>query len=375
MIQTDDETAITITLINLFDKYAEFKKTQVSETTFAKYYQGRYRPYLVNTPQNLNDPAKIIEYLNSQCCVRTFQSLYGIIDAMIEWGKKRNLVHEDFNNKFLSIAKDYKVKRPGKKPGLIILKNCELYTHDKDYRAYTYEEAQLICHSFEELAAVEVTTTHTGKKRKISNLQKDGRQLVRDYLKFKFLTGCRGGEASALRWCDIDKDFEHIVFRYSYCSYLRKLKALKTEYVGEEGTKSRKFPCGEHLASHLESLKSQRYQGDPEDFVFKKLSGLPVTIYNLHNYWYGTIDYEKSKITGNEEDKILKPGIVSQLFLDGKITDYLTPYATRHTWITCQLLAGVHITNIAKLAGNSPQMILNHYSGFMPNMPLAPEIW
>jgi len=370
-----DETAITMPLIKLYDHYCEFKVKRVCETTFKNFYQNRYRPILENAPQDLNKPTEIIEYLNSECSVRTFQSIYGVIDKAIIWGKKRGLIHEEFKNKFLSIAQDYKVKKPRKKAGLIILKNCDNYTHDDDFRAYSYEEALLINNTFKEYAAAETMIMCNGKERKVYAYLKHGRELVRDYVGLKFLTGCRGGEASALRWCDIDKNFEHVYFRHSYCADLRKLKALKTEYVGEEGTKTRKFPCGEHLGSLLERLKSQRYQGDSEDFIFKKLSGSPVTIYNLHNYWYGTVDYTKFKKTGNEEDKIIKPGLVAQLFLDDKLTDYLTPYATRHTWITCQLLAGVHITNIAKLAGNSPQIILSHYSSYIPNMPLAPEIW
>ena len=68
------------------------------------------------------------------------------------------------------------------------------------------------------------------------------------------------------------------------------------------------------------------------------------------------------------------PGVVLQLAADKKISQYLNPYATRHTWITLQLIEGVPIKNIAKLAGNTPEVILKNYASYVPDFNLAPEI-
>jgi integrase len=72
--------------------------------------------------------------------------------------------------------------------------------------------------------------------------------------------------------------------------------------------------------------------------------------------------------------EIIYKGVVLQLALDKRISQYLTPYATRHTWITLQLTEGVPIKNVAKLAGNTPEVILKSYAGYVANFNLAAEI-
>jgi integrase len=62
------------------------------------------------------------------------------------------------------------------------------------------------------------------------------------------------------------------------------------------------------------------------------------------------------------------------LVAEGKIRQYLKPYATRATWITLQIEAGIPIKNIAKAAGNSPEVIQKHYESIHPHVDLAPEI-
>jgi integrase len=88
--------------------------------------------------------------------------------------------------------------------------------------------------------------------------------------------------------------------------------------------------------------------------------------------WYGKKD--RIFLKNKREEKFDRLGLVTQLVVDKKISQYLKPYATRHTWITLQLLSGVHIKNIAKFAGNSPQTIMQNYSSYVPNLSLADEI-
>ncbi len=67
-------------------------------------------------------------------------------------------------------------------------------------------------------------------------------------------------------------------------------------------------------------------------------------------------------------------GVVTKLVKAGKIRQYLKPYATRHTWISLQLEAKVPIKNVAKLAGNSPDVILKYYESIHESVTLAPEV-
>ena len=257
-------------------------------------------------------------------------------------------------------------------PGHLITNSIKNYKQDRDYRAFTREEAEMVVQAFEDYAKGEMIHRRSCRPYPLSEKRVQTRCIVKDYVKLKFWTGCRSGEASALRWLDIGNEFEYIFFNKNYNSQLKKLKSLKTEHLGEEGREARKFPCGEKLKLLLEDLYRRNYRGNPEDFLFVTLSGKAVNIGSICYHWYG-IDDEKI-LAGNKKERCTRLGVVSQLVVDNKISQYLTPYATRHTWITLQLLDGVHINNVAKLAGNSPKTILAHYSSFVPNLPLASEI-
>lgn len=125
---------------------------------------------------------------------------------------------------------------------------------------------------------------------------------------------------------------------------------------------SRKFPCGEKLKLLLEKL--YKIKGDSE-FIFAKANGIVIGSSYIKISWLGDKDTRL---------KIFMPGVVYKLVKEKKIQQYLTPYSTRHTWINLQLQAGVPISNIAKLAGNSPETIIKNYASFIPDIPLAPEI-
>jgi len=45
--------------------------------------------------------------------------------------------------------------------------------------------------------------------------------------------------------------------------------------------------------------------------------------------------------------------------------EYRKPYQTRHTFITLALENRMEVKDVAKLVGNSPEVIYRHYAGYM----------
>jgi integrase len=96
----------------------------------------------------------------------------------------------------------------------------------------------------------------------------------------------------------------------------------------------------------LNLRNSQAEALSPKNFVFS-LNGSPIEYCNFYSVWAGRKNGSK--------------GVVGNLMEQGKIKTYLKPYATRHSFITWQLKAGVTPANVAKIVGNSPEMIYKHY--------------
>jgi integrase len=164
------------------------------------------------------------------------------------------------------------------------------------------------------------------------------------FVRFLFLTGCRTGEAIALQWKHIAPDLSSITFSESYSSKLKIRKCTKT------GT-SRRFPVNSDLQALLAAIRP--LQPNPEDLVFTSHTGLPI---------------DNSKFTsqvwkGCKVGKKTYKGILSPLVSSGAVGGYRCPYTTRHTFITMMLAAGLTCSQVAKLVGNSPEVILRHYAG------------
>ncbi len=150
---------------------------------------------------------------------------------------------------------------------------------------------------------------------------------------FLFLTGCRTGEAVGLKWKHISNDYSTITFSETYSSRYKLSKETKTG-------KTRKFPANAALKKLLSSMP----RGDKEEHLFKSKTGKPI-----HN--------EKFNEKGGWRR------ILEGLIAANSMERYRSPYNTRHTFITLALEAGVTIPQVAKLVGNTPQVILKHYAG------------
>jgi len=144
-------------------------------------------------------------------------------------------------------------------------------------------------------------------------------------VQFLFLTGCRPGEALGLEWSHINDGFIH--FQQTSVNGLRGVlkQGLKTQA-------SRKFPVNRQLQELIDSIPRVH------TLVFPSPTGCIVDWTNFRSRAWVTV--------------LRDAGV-----------RYRKVYQTRHTFITESLRRGLSVQDVAKLVGNSPQVIFKHYAG------------
>jgi integrase len=101
---------------------------------------------------------------------------------------------------------------------------------------------------------------------------------------------------------------------------------------------------------------------NPKSKVFVNKEGNPVNWITFHGVWAGRHN--------NHSDT---DGVIEVLAREGKVRFYLKPYATRHSFITWQLANGMTPATVAKLVGNTPEIIYQHYVSADENLRAAFE--
>lgn len=162
------------------------------------------------------------------------------------------------------------------------------------------------------------------------------------FVHFLLLTGCRVGEAIALNWEDIATDYSRIYFRANYSEALRLRKTTKTG-------KARVFPANPVLSDLLQGLT----RTSDDSPVFPGVTGgrLSNTMFT-NQIWRGCT-----------AGRHVYQGIVTELVKEGKVERYRSPYNCRHTVISMLLEEGLSVQQVAKLVGNTPKVIWEHYAG------------
>jgi integrase len=329
------------TLLELYLKYIEeVKKPAVTKGT----YKGHYKTACLNIIKRcadadiIEDSVSIFDKIKSSTTPNEAKKLLNLLFNVLEWCKRRNIVKKETYNPY----KDYIQDVPGKSkrmkpPAHIIEQNLD--SKDRDYRGFLPQEAEKIIESFSE----------RGQTPKLYNR----------LLRFLFLTGCRPSEAIGLQWGDISEDCTIITFRHAYCLRTKELKGGKNARY--EGKEKRVFPCGEKLRNLLLEIKSETQ--NPANYIFLTAEGEPIPWGSFRDRWAGVHN-------GSHETN----GVVEELAQTKKIRFYLKPYATRHSFITWQLKAGMTPANVAKLVGNSPEMIYKHYVSADEDAKVAFEV-
>jgi integrase len=326
----------------LIELYTEFIETVIKPSVDQITYR-RYKVTFLNkiklcsSADIVADSTKIFDTLKIATTPQEVRLILDTLYNLLEWCKRRGIVERDTYNPY----RDYKQDAPGKskqvKPKHIIEQNL---VEDDDFRGYSPEEAEHI------VKALELR----GRTKNLYSL----------FGLFLFLTGCRPSEATGLQWQDINEDCSVINFRRVFCRTTKEEKGLKTRRFGKE---KRKFPCGKRLQALLKELRENQDNLNPKSKVFVTKEGKPINWDSFYKIWSGLHD--------NYSDR---DGVIEALAREGKVRFYLKPYATRHSFITWQLASGMTPTNVAKLVGNSPEMIYKHYVSADENISLAFEL-
>ncbi|WP_293356293.1 MULTISPECIES: site-specific integrase [unclassified Microcoleus] len=205
---------------------------------------------------------------------------------------------------------------------------------DSDKRAFTKVERDIIVKAFYES-------------------DKSGAQQIAPLIEFLFLTGCRPGEAFALRWGDIKTESGIIWFSKALGRRTKEAQVTKNKTI-------RMFKLYPPLIELLNTIKPTIV--DPSDLVFKQSNGKGYYTELVHAQWNGNT-YKNRKTGGI----VATPGVVTRLVDEGKISQYLAPYHTRHTYITLTAWANKGDTSalmlLAHSCENSVEVIVAHYLG------------
>lgn len=150
--------------VKLFNKFTEWKSKRVQKRTLEKYHglMTWLREYFGRRAAKEEDADQFIDWLMQNLEPGTAKERLGLLKAAWDWGIKNNLVQanpwEELNIR----------KPPKQRP-----------------KAFSKTEMRQIIGGFEE-------SKHY--------------QHYADYVRFKFATGCRSGEANGLRWRHLNED-------------------------------------------------------------------------------------------------------------------------------------------------------------------------
>lgn len=148
-----------------------------------------------------------------------------------------------------------------------------------------------------------------------------------NYVQFLFFTGCRPSEAIALKWVDIKSNLSEINFRSVIINGINGRYHCK----GLKSQNHRTFPCNSQVKEILRNCPKT------SEFIFSSIKGKRIDLGYFRKIWICIL----------KELKI----------------EYRKPYQCRHTFVTFCLEAGVEIKDVARLVGNTPQIIYKFYAG------------
>lgn len=293
-------------LLTIWEHYVDYKRSSLSETTLQKDYLKKYPNRIKKLPTQ--DPRQ------------SKQIIAALTEQFSQDAAKRTL-------QYLSAALDHAVAI-----GLVDQNYLEgagdklkRYRHGTDIDPFTALERDAILTAFRD------DPTY---------------RYYWGFVAFLFYTGCRPSEAIALPWDRVDLDRGVIEFRYSYDTGLKLLKGTKTG-------KPRKFPVNDQLRSVL--LDPSVSQSSHLVFPSKSGDYLNLSKFTMQ-VWAGT----------GKKYRGVMPALIEQK----QVIRYRPPYNARHTFISLMLEQGLTVPQVAKLVGNSPEVVLRHYAGNVLSMEL-----
>ncbi|MCE2697437.1 MAG: tyrosine-type recombinase/integrase [Nostocales cyanobacterium LE14-WE4] len=310
-------------LLEIWDRYCEYIKPRLRESSFAKVIQGNYSSFLKSAIEatKSQDAIKIKNWLIENRNITQVKTVLFHLSKAHRLAIKHKFTDYD---PYDSMSEEIAINgAKGKKQDEIDTSPDEDVLDQS--KAYTWEEYKII---------LDYVKSHKTKAKWY------------DILAFKFLTGCRTGEAIGMMWCDVSFDRERILIRRTYNNLTKSFYPLKNH---KNGSLIRMFPMPKN--GELWELLKSIPQGKDNDIVFK-VDGKIVKDGTLRANWRGT--------TGTSTSKII--GIIPTLIEQGKLRKYLPCYNTRHTFITHQVFdLGRDEKIVSAWCGHNEKVSEKHY--------------
>ncbi len=319
-----------LSLMEVWDMYCEYRKSSLKETVYKLDYCKRY-PNLIKSAIKAvgeSDASKIRNWLVENRSLETVKNLLSYLSKAYERAIKYGSIK---HNPFEGMSNDLQqIGAKGVKQNEIELESDD-DALDKN-KAYTWEETQTIL-------------DYVQNNPYLSHWY--------SFVKFKFFTGCRTGEAIGFMNGDILWDKNQIVIRRTYSERIKKFLPTKNETI-------RFFPMPKD--GELWNLLKSIPQGEPNEIVFKSKHNKVISGRTFNNTWHGGIKGTK--------------GIIPALIEKNKLTKYLPPYNTRHTFITHQIFdLGRDEKVVSAWCEHSEMVSQRHYQDIADRaMQINPEL-
>lgn len=297
-----------LTVLDIWKYYQEFRQRQGLAASTLDDTSKRMLYHLERMPNKSISRAKaIVEWILSNNEPKTSKWLLMYLSAAFKLAVTDGLIN---HNPFEGLAGKIKIRE----------------SHSKEIRFFSGHEVVVIREEFYRV------------------LGKTPYALMVDWL---FTTGCRTGEALALKWGDVNLDQNRITISRSINSR-----------TGIEGsTKNRKIrtlPINERMGAILSTLgeiSNSYIQKHSSDRIFQE-NGKPLSGKKLYRLWSGNGNGGKSGY-----------GIVAKLEKEGSIRNALTQYCTRHTFASLALHSGLSVPDVAYILGDDSATVLEYYAG------------
>lgn len=309
-----------LSLMEVWKKYSDYVKPRFKETTFDKAFLETYPNFLKSAMNatKCEDSIKIKNWLVENRSIEITRNLLSHLSKAYQLAIRHRLISF---NPYDGMSEEITVKKDeGKTKDEVETDNDLL---DKA-RAYTWKEAQLIIQAFQ---------NHPRYSH------------YHDFVKFKFFTGCRTGEAIAFMWGDINWGKECIYFRRTHNERKRKYYNLKNAVGDKELIRIFPMPKDGELWNLLKSIP----QKDLNENVFKSVKGKVMWASFFNRVW-------------KYDHQAKRNGIILDLIEKGKLSKYLPSYNTRHTFITHQVFdIGIDGKIVSYWCGHGEVVSQKHY--------------
>ncbi|MGB3494958.1 MAG: tyrosine-type recombinase/integrase [Elainellaceae cyanobacterium] len=291
-------------LDTLWNQFLQYKQPQCSPSTMHKQYGVQTR-YLQKLPTyDLSKAVEIRDHIVQNISPISAKRLLIRFSACCKWAVQSGLISE---NPFQGMASQLSLPKSSGRGGF------------GEINPFSAEERDLIIQTIQE-------------DKLSSKYSKFKLSYYATLVFFLFHTGCRFSEVIGLQAKHISDDNRRITFEQAVVESKDGLvckKGLKTQ-------ERRAFPCNARMQSFLQTIKHKNMT--PSELLFP----------SPHGKWIRS---------GNFRNRIWKPT------LEYLNLPYRKPYQTRHTFITLALESGLEAKDVARLVGNSPEIIYRHYAG------------